>query len=105
MSGAAHIWIFPCTLIRGAIHAGLDRGACILIALFDVVVFASEVFPAVVVDVVDYSGACGRNVILAQVTYVIDERGCLVGRLDILALRRSVIIVGDRVLILARRIK
>ena len=72
-----------------------------MIALFDVVVFVSEVFSAVV----DYSGACGRNVIPAQVAYVIDERGCLVGRLDILALRRPVIIVGDRVLILARRIK
>ena len=76
-----------------------------MITPFDVVVFASEVFHAVVVDVVDCGGACGRNVIPAQVAWVIDERGCLGGRLDILALRRPVIIEGDRVLILARRTK
>ncbi len=80
-------------------------GACISIALFDVVVFTSEVFHAVVVDVVDYGGACGRNFIPAQVAYVIDERGCLGGRFDVLALRRPVIIEDDRVLILARRTK
>jgi hypothetical protein len=65
MFGAVHVWIFPCDLIRDAIHAELVGGTCILIALFDVVVFASEVFHAVVVDVVDYGGACGRNVIPA----------------------------------------
>ena len=103
--GAAHVWIFSCNLIRGAIQAGLVGGACILIARFDVVIFASEVFHAVVVDVVDCGGACGVNVIPAQVAWVIDERGCLGGRLDILALRRPVIIEGDRVLILVRRTK
>ena len=76
-----------------------------MIALFDVVVFGSEIFHAVVVDVVDYGGACGRNFILAQAPYVIDERGCLGGQFDILAQRRPVIIEGDRVLILARRTK
>jgi len=76
-----------------------------LIALFDVVVFASEVFHAVVVDVVDDGGACGRNFILAQEAYVKDGRGRLGGRFDILALRRPVIIEGDRVLILVRRTK
>ena len=105
MFGAAHVWIFPCNLIRGAIHAGLVGGACISIALFDVVVFASEVFHALVVYVFDYGGACGRNFIPAQVAYVIDERGCLGGRFDIKALRRPVIIEGDRVLILVRRTK
>ena len=69
------------------------------------VVFASEVFHAVVVDVVDYGGACGRNFIPAQVAYVINERGCLGGRFHILALRRPAIIVGDCVSILARRTK
>jgi hypothetical protein len=63
---AVHFWIFFCNLIRGAIHAGLVGGACISIALFDVVVFAAEVFHAVVVDVVDYGRACGRNFIPAQ---------------------------------------
>ena len=76
-----------------------------MIARFDVVIFASEVFHAVVIDVVECGGACGRNVIPAQVAYVIDERGCLGGRFDILALRRPVIIEVDRVLILARRTK
>jgi hypothetical protein len=47
------------------IHAGFVGGACILVALFDVVVFAAEVFHAVVVDVYDYVGACGRNFIPA----------------------------------------
>ncbi len=65
MFGATHVWIFPCNLIGGAIHAGFVGGACISIALFDVVVFAAEVFYAVVVDVVDYGGACGRNFIPA----------------------------------------
>ncbi len=105
MFGAAHVWIFPCNLIRGAIHASLVGGACILIALFDVVVFAAEVFHAVVVDVYDCVGACGRNFIPAQVAYVIDERGCLGGRAAILALRRLVSIEGDHVFILARRTK
>ncbi len=65
MFGAAHVWIFSCNLIRGAIHAGLVGGACISIALFDVVVFAYEVFHAVIVDVVDYGGAYVRNFIPA----------------------------------------
>ncbi len=76
-----------------------------MIALLDVVVFAAEVFHAVVVDFVDYSEACGRNFIPVQVAYVIDEPGCLGGRFDIKALRRPVIIEGDRVLILVRRTK
>ncbi len=76
-----------------------------MIALFDVVVFAAEVFHAFVVDFFDYGGACGTNFIPAQVAYVIDERGCLGGRFDILALRKPVIIQDDRVLILARRTK
>ncbi len=105
MLGAAHVWIFPCNLIQGAIHASLVGGACISIALFVVVVFPAEVFHAVVVDVYDYFGACGRNFIPAQVAYVIDERSRLVARFDILALRRPVITEGDRILILARRTK
>ncbi len=105
MFGAAHVWIFFCNLIRGAIHAGLVGGTWILIALFEEVVFASEVFHAVVFDVVNYDGVCRRNFIPAQVAYVIDERGHLGGRFDILALRRPVIIEEDRVLILARRTK
>ena len=71
MFGAAHVWIFPCNLIRGAINAGLVGGACILIALFDVVVFASEVFHAVVVNFVDYGGASVNNIIPALVACVI----------------------------------
>ena len=102
---AANFWIFPCNLIQGAIHAGLVGGAYILIVLFDVVVFGSEIFHAVVVGVIDYSGACGRNVIFAQVAYIINERGCLGGRFDILALRRPAVIEGHCVLILARRTK
>ncbi len=76
-----------------------------MIALFDVVIFAAEVFHAVVVDVYDYVGACGRNFIPARVAYVIDRCGCLGGRFDILALRRPVNIEGDRDLILALRTK
>ncbi len=67
MYGAAHIWIFFYDLIRGAAHAGLIRGVWILIAPFDVVVFVSEVFHAVVVDSVDYGEAWKRNIIHAQV--------------------------------------
>ena len=66
------------------------------------VVFATEVFLTVVVDVIDYGGAFGSNIISAQVACVIDEFGCLGGRLNILAPRRQVIIEGDRVLIWAR---
>ena len=102
---AARVWIFPCNLIRGAIQAGLVGGACILIARFDVVIFASEVFHAVNVDVVDCGVACWRNVIPAQVAWVINERGCLGGQFDIMAQRRPVILEGDPVLILARRTK
>ena len=76
-----------------------------MIALFDVDVFAAEVFHAVVVDVYDYVGNCRRNFIPAQVAYVIDERGCLSCILDIFALRRPTIIEGDRVLISARSTK
>ena len=76
-----------------------------MLTLFDVFDFASEVFHAVVVDVVDCGGACGVNVIPAQVAWVIDERGCISGQFEILAQRRPVIIEGDRVLILARRTK
>ena len=92
MFGAAHAWRFYRNLIRGAVRAGLVGGACILIIIFDVVVFASEVFHAVVVGVVGYGGACGSNIIPAQEAYPIDERGCLGGRFDMLALRRPVII-------------
>ena len=63
------------------------------------VVFASEVFHDVVVDVVDYSRACGSKIILVQVAYVMEERVCLGGRFEILALRRAVVIEGDQVLI------
>ncbi len=70
-----------------------------MIALFDMVVSAAEVFHAVLVDVVDYGGACGRNFIPAQVAYVNDERGCLGGRAANFALRRPVIIKGIRGLI------
>ena len=97
--GAAHVWIFPSNLIRGAIHAGLVSSACILLTLFDVFDFASEVFHAVVVDVVDYCEACKRNFIPAQVAYVIDQRGCLGGSFEILALRMPAIIKSNRVLI------
>ena len=75
-----------------------------MIAHFDVVVFVSEVSHAVVVDAVDYGGACKRNIILiftkiiaAQVAYDIDQRGCLGGSFDILALRMPAIIEGNRV--------
>ncbi len=83
------------------IHASLVGGACILVALFDVVVFASEVFHVVV----NYGGACGVNFIPVQVAYFIDERGFLGSRFHILALRRPAIIESDCVLILARRTK
>jgi hypothetical protein len=99
--GAAHVCIFPWHLILGATHAGFVGGACILVSLFDVVIFASEVFHAVV----DYGGACGVNFIPVQVAYVIDERGFLGSRFHILALRRPAIIESDCVLILARRTK
>ena len=68
-----------------------------MIAPFEVVVFALEVSHAVVVDAVDYGGACRRNIIAAQVAYVIDQRGCLGGSYDILALRMPAIIEGNRV--------
>ncbi len=66
MYDAAHVWIFFYDLIRGAAHAGLIGGVCILIAPFDIVVFVSEVFHAVVVDSIDYGEACKRNIIAAQ---------------------------------------
>jgi hypothetical protein len=92
MFGTAHFLGFFHNLIRVAVRADLVRGACIFIFPFDVVVFASKVFHAVVVDVVGYSGACGSNIIPAQEAYVIEQRECLCGRLDFLALRRPVII-------------
>ncbi len=72
-----------------------------MVALFDVVIFASKVFHAVV----DYGGACGVNFIPVQVAYIIDERGFLGSRFNILALRRPAIIESDCVLILACRTK
>jgi hypothetical protein len=102
---AAHVWRFYRNLIRCAVRTGLVGGACILITPFDVVVFASEVFHAVVVDDVGYGGACGINIIPAQKAYLIDERGCLGGRFYMLALRRPVIIEGDQVLIFDRGTK
>ena len=77
-----------------------------MVTLFDVVIFASEVFHAVV----DYGGACGvnfnfTNIIPVQVAYIIDERGFLGSRFNILALRRPAIIESDCVLILACRNK
>ncbi len=83
-------------------RAGLVGGACILISPFDVVVFASVVFHAVVFDIVSYGEACGSNIIPFQEAYIIDERGCFSGRFDMLALRMPVIIEGDQVLILVR---
>ncbi len=56
------------------------------------VVFASEVFKAVVFDVDDYGGANGNNIIAAQVANVIKERVRFGGSFEILALRRPVII-------------
>ena len=70
-----------------------------MIASFDVIVFATEVFLTVVVVVIDYGGAVGSNIIPAQVACVIDEFGCLGGRFKIFAPRRQVILEGDRVLI------
>ncbi len=71
-----------------------------MIAPFEVVVFSSEVFHAVVVDAVDSGRACRRNIIIpAQVPYFIDQRGCLGGRFEILALRMPAIIKDDRILI------
>jgi hypothetical protein len=76
-----------------------------LITPFDVVVFASEVFHAVVFDIVGCGGACGSNIIPAQEAFLLDERGCLGGYFDMLALRRPVIVECDKVLILVRAIK
>ena len=101
MFGATHVLISSRNLIRGAVRAGLVGGACILISPSDVVVFASEVFHAVV----GYGGACGSNIIPAQEAYLIDESGCLSGHFDMLALRRPVIVECDKVLILVRGIK
>ena len=92
MFGATHVLISSRNLIRGAVRAGLVGGACILISPSDVVVFASKVFHAVV----GYGGACGRKIIPAKEAYPIDERGCLGGRFDMLALRSTVIKEGDQ---------
>ncbi len=54
MFGAAHVWIFSRSLIRVAVCAGLVGGACTLISPLYVVVFAYEVFHAVVVNIVCY---------------------------------------------------
>ncbi len=97
--GADHVWIFHKNIIRGAVHSSLVEDACISITPFNVVVFASEVFHSVLVDVADYGGACRGSIIPAQEAYLIDEGGCLGGNFDILALRRPVIIWGDQVLI------
>jgi hypothetical protein len=70
-----------------------------LITPFDVVVFASEVFYAVVVDDFGYGVACGSNIVPAKKAYPIDERGCLGVFLDILALSRPIMIEGAQVLI------
>ena len=92
MFGATHVLISSRNLIRGAARAGLVGGACILISPSNVIVFASEVFHSVV----GYGGACGSNIIPAQEAYSIDERGCLGGRFDMLALRSPVIKEGDQ---------
>jgi hypothetical protein len=92
MFGAVRVLGFSHNQIRGAVCAGLVGGACIFITPLDVVVFASKVFQAVVVGIISYGGACVSIIIPAIEANLIDERGCLGGRFDILALRRSVII-------------
>jgi hypothetical protein len=99
MFGAAHVWIFSRSLIRVAVCASLVGGACTLITPLYVVVFASEVFHAVVVDIVGYGGACESNIFPAREAYLIYERRCLGGSFDMLSLRRPVIIEVDQVLI------
>jgi hypothetical protein len=97
--GAANAWRFSRNLIRGVVRAGLVEGTHILITPFDVVVFASKVFHAVNVDDVGYGEDCGSNIISAQEAYHINERECLGGRFDMSALRKPVVIEGDKVLI------
>ena len=52
--GEANVWRFSRKLIQGAVRASLVGGACFLITPFDVVIFASEVFHAFIVDGVGY---------------------------------------------------
>ena len=70
--GATYFLRFHCFLfILRAVHVGFVDGSYILITYFEVVVFASEILHAVVVDFVEYGEESGSNTIPALVAYVI----------------------------------